>query len=227
MFIVPNINEMDKVIVDHEEPAICKVIVSNHGYQNGTYIITASHVYRGMNSLYGPYHVFSRSSLPNTGWLSRTNLKNANYDLNGVYAGLTTSSFNGTDIYGEYISISIPYQAKLCSYEIYGTNINSWILLGSNDDISFDILDTQERYFENKTIIPLPIIVMTPLIISSTFEHPAYLTINMSNINITCNINQSYCFYKIIITEVLPLTVKQKINNHPVFINTLNLFHIQ
>ena len=221
LHIVPNFTNMNtkQVTEDGIEPAIWSTVYDSIGYEKGTYTATASHVYRGFNSTNGPNIVFSRLSDEytienmNKRWMSRINSNN--YNKLGKYQGDVKSIVNGTDIFGEYISIQLPKPVLSTSYVISHTNISSWVIAGSNDNHTFELVDIQLNYIFQPQLVNIPIQGEI-----SDSNPPKIYNINETPL-ITIQNKKSYLIYKIIITEILPI---ERDMGFGAFINTWNLF---
>jgi len=198
-------SESTQVTLDYIEPSIWTV--SN---EKGIYEITASHVFRGLNSIFGPNNIVINS---NKGWISRTKI--SNYNENGIYIGDITTPTQTQTINGEYIQIKFPFSFVLSSYSILNSNVNSFFILGSNDGVTFEFIDSHLKYFDTNSIQPLT------LTYNINSIQPLTLTYNITPIQSTLHSSISYSIYRLIISETTP------INNGPygVYINSWNLFN--
>ena len=191
-FAIPNFNNTTNTLIVNGEPGTWQCIATGQqfDYMNGTYTTTGSHFFTGGVTPYGSFNCFGRNGLPNLSgdgihyygpcWESRSGSNN--YAVNGVYQGTTSTIVSGSQVLGEYVSITSPYGIILKSYSLISSNYNGvstpasgWVIAGSNDD--------------GMTYTTVDIITNNPLPLSS------YGLFNVSN-------TISYTTYIIIITNI-------------------------
>ncbi len=147
---------LDEFVYDYPPTALTQ--------DNGDYIVTSSsrlNIYSGY-----PYQAFDKNA--NSSWQS-----DKNYSILGQYVGSNITVASGSNLSGEWLQIKLPTSTIINSYEvksIYG-KITHWHILGSQDEITWTILDRQ-----------------------SNSSHLLGLVIDISNKN-------SYQYYRIVIEE--------------------------
>jgi hypothetical protein len=100
-------------------------------YKNGTYTASESSSFQ---SLYPGYKAFVAVT-GGPGFISGTG-----------FTYITNIPDNKT-LVGEWAQIQLPYALKLTSYSLFNneTTILKWNILGSNDGVNFEILDSQDK----------------------------------------------------------------------------------
>ena len=117
--------------------------ISGQTVGNGNYVVSASSEYG--SSLYAWYG-FDRN--PSTLWAGAGNYSSTT----GAYTSLTYyTTVNGTNLYGEWLQIQMPYPIILSNYSIQGRADGAfdfqtpyvWVILGSNDGSTWTQVDSQ------------------------------------------------------------------------------------
>lgn len=121
--------------------------ITNQAYGNGTYITTATSADTGQQ----PYYVFNKAYGVPSVYSFRTSFNtNNNYNTNtGIYQGINNTTMSGTTYNGEYITIQLPSNIILTSYD-YTTNFeydvragNTWVVGGSTNGTDWTLLDSR------------------------------------------------------------------------------------
>lgn len=162
--------------------------ITGQSYGNGTYIVTQG-TFEGNDPQYEGWNAFDKYvGLFATRWST-----NGGYDnvTGAVISSITTSPSNiGGSYNGDYLQITLPSRIKLLSYSIHvfyfsqvGYYVNkpaSWVLFGTND--------TEPSSTGNWYIIDTK------------------TNVNWSSIelNFSCNINQRFKTYRIVVTKSYP-----------------------
>lgn len=129
-------------------------------YGNGSYVAKSSSVWTGAYDRLGPFRAFNKVL---TGGMSGgTDIwaSASNYSTNGLPTSLApttvattiiNSTTNSENIQGEWLQIKLPYAIFLHAYQL-SYNINQWatapidyVLLASNNEIDWTIIDRQEN----------------------------------------------------------------------------------
>lgn len=195
-FAIPNFKNTTNRQVTSEgvEPGTWECIASGQpsSFMDGTYTTTGSHFFTGGSTVYGSYHCFERNGIPlldSNGthyygdcWESRSGSNN--YNASGSYTGSTTTTIGGSQIKGEYVSITAPYGIVLKSYTLISSDYNGvstpasgWVIGGSNDGgATYDLVDTV-------TNNPLPLNDYRTFNISNTTSYTTYIIVitNITN----------------------------------------------
>ncbi len=143
---------------------------------DGKYIVSAS----SSNPLKLPFNIFNIKGR-NKYW----DLENGFLYKDGAYIGTTkTTTSDSTNISGEWVQITLPKQLLLTNYALLDfvnikiNFIKSWVIVGTNDNTTWDIVDKKS--------------------ISTTNQNDV---VGLYNIVLT-NLTKSYKTYRLIITSV-------------------------
>ena len=187
-FAIPNFNNTTNTLIVDGEPGTWSCVATNeqYDYMNGTYTTTGSHFFTGGIIPYGSYNCFGRNGVPLLSndnihyygpcWESRS--ASNNYGDNGNYQGNTTTVVEGSNIKGEYVSITSPYGIIMKSYSLISSNYNGvstpasgWVIAGSNDNgITYTTVDIITNH-------PLPLAGYNLFNISNTISYTTYIII--------------------------------------------------
>jgi len=140
--------------------------LSGQSYGNGTY--TCSHSYAYIPTVNYAFKIFDRDEGTwSSGWSSVGNGVTKYNSSTGAYVGSTsTTATNSTTYNGEWLQWQFPVAVKLCEWYIvprsdfvpdnYVSRMpNRYIILGSNNGTSWDLLIDESRTFSSSTPIPI------------------------------------------------------------------------
>ena len=126
------------------------ITTSSINYKNGLYNITSS----SSSNLDTYYDIFNENSINNYNWTAINN-SNDNKTMIGTNLFIT----------GQYLQVTIPYEIILTSYKLQGVLDKviptSWYICGSNDGITFNVLDSRNITSISKTNVTLFTITKT------------------------------------------------------------------
>ena len=135
--------------------------VSGNDYGNGVYVCSASSIL----STFNPSLAFESTTLYNSStdsfWHSDSASNNSYNATTGNYIGIvSTIAQNGTSYSGEWLQIELPESIVLTSYSILPRQDNLWTqrspntfsILGSNDGISWYLVDTKNNINWTKAV---------------------------------------------------------------------------
>jgi len=137
--VLPNIREFPP------EPLTNFTTTLLNTYGSGTYVVSASSVYSNSNDYYA-YNAFNKTFIGTGGVVGA-----GTYTANTTYTGTTkTTAITNIPYNGEWIQIKLPLQIKLYSYSLTPqsatANVNvptTWYVLGSTNEIIWNLLDTR------------------------------------------------------------------------------------
>lgn len=153
--------------------------LSGQSYANGTYTCSNSYAYIPTTN-YG-FRVFDRDEGSwATGWSSVGNGVTKYNSSTGAYVGsTTTTATNSVSYAGEWVQWQFPVAVKLCEWYIVPRNDwlpdgytsrlpNRYIILGSNNGTTWNLIIDESRSFSSAT--PIPIDLYTQTVVYSYFR---------------------------------------------------------
>jgi len=189
-------------------------IVSND-FRNGSYSCSASSSY---SASYDAYTALRSAGNYYSSWISNLSQSYA-YNTSGVYNGNSLTQSSSSSLAGEWIQIKLPYSLILTSYSLFPRQggetscPKNWYIVGSNDGISWVLLDTKTNIavstfssLQTYTVTGQTIPYSYFRFIANTTNGQTYVSLSQWNIN----------GYSAISTYQTTLTVG---NSYPMLLN--------
>ena len=117
-----------------------------YGYNNGTYISSASSVYSPIETHYNAFNQDNSTVANNNFW---TTSQDSYSSTNGSYLGTVSTIISGVSVLGEWLQIQLPIPIILNNYNIYTwPNVftrgpKEFRIAGSNDGLTWTLVDSQ------------------------------------------------------------------------------------